>query len=633
MREVHSPDIFKDLNDEQRRAVETVRGPVGILAGAGSGKTTTITRRIANQVRTQAFAPGAILAVTFTDKAAGEMRARLEALDVVGVRARTFHSAALAQLRALAQEPPGKILPSKAVALRQLANSLPKPYRFRPVADLAQEVEWAKNRRIGPRRYAASLAEHEPPIPVDLMAGVYSRYEDGKSRRGLVDFEDLLELAVRMFEEDHYALERLQARYRAFTVDEYQDVNLLQQSLLERWVGERDDLCVVGDDYQSIYGFTGASPRHLLDMSKRRPHTAVVRLEHNYRSTPQILDMANRLTPKLGGAEKVLTTTRPPGPAPVTRACLDTDEETEFVVARVRELREKHQTPLEEIAILYRLNARSEEFEESLSRASIPFQVRDGSFLARPAARRMLPLLKRPQATDIGVQTARLAASQGWIEEMPDDLGEQETVRQNDLGRLVALAEEFEDGRRTLADFAADIEGRFGGEASGRGVQLLTLHRSKGLEFEAVFLVRLLEGELPSRRASTVEALSEERRLFYVGLTRARTHLHLSWVERGRGKPSRFLEEIGARAEFSGRVGPGGVDDSPAFLALKAWRLQVARDAGVPPYVIFHDSTLREISRRRPTKARELLGISGIGPLKLDRYGEEIIAALGRSRG
>src|SRR3954453_7644403 len=294
------------LNAEQRGAAGAGRGPVCILAGAGSGKTTTITRRIAQQVAVGAFRPQQIMAVTFTDKAAGELRQRLAVLGASGVRASTFHSAALRQLRHFAPEAVGKILPSKALALRQIANALPAPFKFRPAGDLATEIEWAKNRRITLERYAAEADGHEPPIPVDLMLRVFREYERRKAAEGLIDFEDLLELAVQMFEQNGDARETFRAQYRAFTVDEYQDVNLLQQALLDLWLGDRDDLCVVGDDYQSIYSFTGAGPEHLLGVPDRFPHALVARLEENYRSTPQVLALANRLVPSLGGADKTL---------------------------------------------------------------------------------------------------------------------------------------------------------------------------------------------------------------------------------------------------------------------------------------------------------------------------------------
>src|SRR5690349_17514230 len=380
------------LNPEQQRAVDAVSGPVCILAGAGSGKTTTITHRVANQVESRAFRADEILAVTFTDKAAGEMRGRLEQLGVPGVRCATFHSAALGQLRFFASEPPGRILASKALPLRYIANSLPRPYRFRPAADLATEIEWAKNRRIGPADYLGSLGERRPPIPEDLMLRVYSEYERRKERDGWVDFEDLIELTIRLFDADSGALEQVRGRYHAFTVDEYQDVNLLQQSLLDHWLGERDELCVVGDDYQSIYAFTGAGPEHLLAMPERFPHATVVRLEENYRSTPQVLEFANRLVPQLGGAPKVLRAVRPDGPEPVARPFVSPEDEGQAVVEQIRRL----ECPLEEIAILARTNARLADFEELLHAAGIPFQ--GASLLEREAARRLVRRLERSSA-------------------------------------------------------------------------------------------------------------------------------------------------------------------------------------------------------------------------------------------
>ena len=255
--------IFAGLNPEQRAAVEATRGPVCILAGAGTGKTTTITRRIAWQVASGAFAAPELVAVTFTDKAAGELRARLAALGVEGVRASTFHSAALALLRRFAGDP-GRILSTKALLLRQIGNRLPAPYKFRPAGDLATEIEWAKNRRLTPQTYIAALGDHEPPLPADLAHRVFREYEKRKAEAGALDFEDLLERTIQVLEADPHALELVRERWQAFTVDEYQDVNLLQQTLLDLWLGDRDELCAVGDDYQSIYGFTGASAQWLL---------------------------------------------------------------------------------------------------------------------------------------------------------------------------------------------------------------------------------------------------------------------------------------------------------------------------------------------------------------------------------
>jgi DNA helicase II / ATP-dependent DNA helicase PcrA len=583
--------IFSGLNDEQRAAVESTTGPVCILAGAGTGKTTTITRRIAWQVASGAFAPGELVAVTFTDKAAGELRTRLAALGVEGVRASTFHSAALALLRRFAGDP-GRILPTKALLLRQVANRLPAPYKFRPAADLATEVEWAKNRRLTPATYPASLGDHEPPIPVDLMLRVFREYERRKAEAGAVDFEDLLERAVALLENDAGAVGLVRERWRAFTVDEYQDVNLLQQSLLDQWLGGRDELCAVGDDWQSIYGFTGASPSWLLGLPERFPHARVIPLEQSYRSTPQVVAVANRLAPKL-------RTSLPDGPDVVIAPDVD-------VPARIRELG----IPLERIAVLVRTNARAADFEEQFHEAGMPFQ--GASLLDREAARRVLRVLSREDGV-VSEVVRRLASAEGWLEMLPEKLGEREQTRQADLARLVRLAASF-DG--TCDEFAASLRKRFGASA-GRGVHLLTLHRAKGLEFDAVFLPRLEEGELPIRRGD----VEEERRLFYVGITRAKTHLTITWS----GKPSRFLREISNQIARPAR---NLIAEGPAFAALKEWRASRARQDEIPAYVIFHNTTLAEIAERQPRTLGELALVAGVGPAKLERYGEEVLRVL-----
>jgi ATP-dependent DNA helicase UvrD/PcrA len=614
-------DPLVGLNDDQRRAAEAVRGPVCILAGAGSGKTTTITRRIACQVASGAFEPAQIMAVTFTDKAGGELRARLASLGVTRVRAGTFHSAALRQLRYFAPDSVGRILPSKALLLRQIGNRLPGAFKFRPSADLAGEIEWAKNRRIGVADYREAADGREPPIPADLMARVYRDYERRKEAEGLVDFEDLLERAVRLFESDEGAGTAFRAQYRAFTVDEYQDVNLLQQTLLDLWLGDRDDLCVVGDDYQSIYAFTGAGPEHLLGMPRRFPHAAVIRLEENYRSTPQVLELANRLIPQLGGAEKVLRATCPDGAEPVVRAFVSPAEEGAAIVAAIRAV----DCPLEEVAILCRTNARLTDFEELLHDASLPFQ--GSSLLERDAARRLLRRVERVGLGGSASTAVREAALEaGWLEHVSDRLGERELVRQTDLARLVALAGAFEGD---VPAFVADLRRRFdpGGE-SRRGVHLLTLHRSKGLEFDTVFLPRLEEKELPSRQSRTEAEVDEERRLLYVGMTRAKRALWLSWS----GTPSRFLAELGVTrtTQRARRERPAGDAQAwtPIGEQLRAWRLERARTDGVPPYVVFHDSVLHAIADAAPRSLGELSQVVGVGPAKLERYGPAVISLL-----
>ena len=646
MPRVDASAIFDGLNPEQRRAVEAVRGPVCILAGAGSGKTTTVTRRIAHQVASGAFSPPQILAVTFTDKAAREMRARLEPLGAAGVRARTFHSAAFAQLRWFRGEPPGRVLATKALLLRQIGNALPKPYRFRPAADLATEVEWAKNRRLTPESYRRGVGAHEPPIPVDLMLRVFREYERRKDAAGAVDFEDLLVHAIRLLEEEPVALEQVRDRYRAFTVDEYQDVNLLQQTLLELWLGDRDDLCAVGDDYQSIYAFTGATPEHLLAMPLRFPHATVVRLESNYRSTPQVLALANRLVPKLGAAAeeaarakparplhgtesvpRLLRPTHRDGPDPELRGFDGGEAEGAFVVERIRAL---HQAgmPLEEMAVLIRLNARSVDFEELFANAGIPFQ--GAALLARDAARQLLRAVGEPATAPLAQEVRRIALEHGLLDRPPDGLGERELTRQRDLATLVRLAEEFDAGAHDVG-YDEWLRERFDHGAQG-GVHLLTLHRAKGLEWDAVFLPRVEERELPCKQSlGDVAAIAEERRLLYVGITRARRHLALTWTRR----PSRFLAELGVTAPAPvAHARPERLreeDLPPAFRTLRSWRRDRAKADEVPAYVVFHDATLEQIAQRGPRTLAELAAVPGVGPTKLERYGPEVLEALARA--
>jgi DNA helicase-2/ATP-dependent DNA helicase PcrA len=624
--------IFDGLNEAQREAVLAVRGPVCILAGAGTGKTTTITRRIAQQVSTRTFESDEILAVTFTEKAAREMGTRLAALGVKGIRAKTFHAEALAQYRRFSGETPD-ILAAKGQLLHAISQRLPAPYKFMPLRDLATEIEWAKNRRLSAESYLDALDDREPPIPLDLMHRVFLEYERRKSRAGKIDFEDLLELTLRFLIDDPRASGLVRSRYRAFTVDEYQDVNLLQQSLLDAWVGERPDLCVVGDDYQSIFGFTGATPRYLLSFPDRYPGARVVRLEKNYRSTPEVLDVANRLAPALRGSSKTLTAARSTGPNPALREFGTGEEEVVWIAAEIRRLHEMEDVSFERIAVLHRINGRSEDFEEAFSKAGVPFQVRDGAFLRRPAARGVFARLRHEPEGDLAAAVARIVDSAGYNPEAGDVSGD-EATRQADLGRMLRLAQEF--GGTSAAAFLRDLRSRFAEEDEGRGVVLLTYHRAKGLEFDAVFLPRLEDKELPFALSKSDEDLAEERRLLYVGITRARRNLYLSWASyregerRSRPKPSPFLKELmpagGVRAAPQRpNAATTPAPDDPLFTSLREWRLKKSREADVPAYVVFDNKTLALIAAAKPITRAALLAIPGVGPAKLDRYAEDVL--------
>ena len=433
-------DPLAGLNVAQRRAAEAVRGPVVILAGAGTGKTTTITHRIAHQVQVGAFEAAAVLAVTFTEKAAGELKTRLAGLSIEGVEARTFHASALRQLGTLWPRFTGRDLPevlnTKAQILNPIANGLPGAYRFLPRRELAGEIEWAKNRLVNPVGYleAIETADRTPPLPADLMQRTFAAYERTKGERRM-DFEDMLLMLVRLLDDEPEAARLVHERFHAFTVDEYQDVNPLQQALLERWLGGRDELCVVGDDYQTIYTFTGASPEHLLTFPERYPNATIVRLEENYRSSPQVLTVANALARSMGGFEKTLRSTRADGPNPTARAVADTEAETAFVIGEAQRLHGDG-VAWERIAVLYRINARSEAYEEALATAGVPYQVRDGSFLRRPGPRGVLARLRRVDGTDdIAEAVEAITDAVGYAHDgASDDAGEEEATRQADLG-------------------------------------------------------------------------------------------------------------------------------------------------------------------------------------------------------
>jgi DNA helicase-2/ATP-dependent DNA helicase PcrA len=620
--------LLDGLNDTQMRAATATRGPVCILAGAGTGKTTTITRRIAYQIASGSHRSDQILAVTFTDRAANEMRSRLSSLGSRAVRAKTFHAEALAQVAAMREGGPPSLLDSKGQILGPLIRRLPAPFKFRATKDVAAEIERAKNRRVPPSRYADDLDGHEPPLPPDLMARVFEEYEQRKRRAGRIDFEDLLEEAIRLLEQPE-AAERVRKRYAAFTVDEYQDVNLLQQTLLDRWLQGRDEVCVVGDDHQSIFGFTGATPGYLLSFRERFPHADMVVLEENYRSTGQVLELANRLAGSFGAGARKLATTRPDGPEPKLVEHPTGGDEVIAVRDAVERLIAGGTRP-EEIAVLYRVNARSEDFEESFAATAIPFQVRDGAFLRRPGPRAVLIRLQRADASlPCGPVVEAAARDVGWDpHSLPE--GVEETTRQADLDRLVRLAEQASGA--SLGEFLADLSSRFSAQSQGTGVVLSTYHRAKGLEFDAVFLPRLEDRELPfGLSLKTEEDIAEERRLLYVGITRARTHLEISWARNREGKsarPSRFLAELaprpGGRVAKAPREAPGDVEPD-LFARLRAWRARTAMADGLPAYVVFHDATLRSICDRRPATLADLSRIAGIGPTKLTRYGSQVL--------
>jgi DNA helicase-2/ATP-dependent DNA helicase PcrA len=669
--------LLADLDPAQREAVTITSGPLCILAGAGSGKTRVISRRVAYALATDVVRPRDVLVVTFTDKAAGEMRARLAALGQTGVAASTFHAAALRQLRHFWPRVHGSDLPSilesKVPILAPLAAGLPGGYRYLAVRDLAGEIEWAKARRIGPSDYEMRAIEDErdASLPPDLMANLYRRYETAKTRAGRIDFEDMLELTIGLIENDAAIADEVRDRYRWFSVDEYQDTNPLQAALLDAWLGGREDLAVVGDEDQTIYTFTGASSDYLIEFADRFPTARVVRLETNYRSTPEVLAFANRVLAagraatderRPGSAPrppKRLVASLPAGPAPEIGGFVSDEAELAGMTGAIRAL-SRAGTLHGAMAILVRTNAQLPAIESALGAAGIPFHVRGERFFARPEVRRAMrvagalgrvasdePLVARLATVferDLGVRR----------DTVPD--GEAAGERHGAVVTLLELAEELvrAEPEADVPAFLAEVERRTTVEAGGTatGVELLTYHRAKGLEWDAVFLPALEEGTLPIRQATEPEELGEERRLLYVGITRARRYLWLSWAttrtaasgKEGRRARSRYLdglvpasagrlraaETAGARdgRAPSAKVDPA--DRSPLSNALRSWRTARARADSVAPFIVFHDTTIEAIAKSRPRSIAELRRVPGVGPTKLDRYGEEIIGVVAR---
>ena len=655
-------DIRGGLDPEQLEAVLAPRGPVCVLAGAGTGKTRTITRRIAHLVDSGQVNPGQVLAVTFTARAAGEMRVRLADLGIGGadgtVVAQTFHAAALRQLRYFWPMAMGQarwdLLDNKFRLVARAAHKVGLEADNRDlVRDLASEIEWAKASALAPKGYVAAATAAHRDLPTDgrAVAQVFREYERSKvSDDGdrLLDFEDLLIFTAAILGGDRAIAEEFRSRYRCFVVDEYQDVTPIQQNLLDAWLGGRDDLTVVGDANQTIYSFAGASPGHLLGFTRRFPDATLVRLQRDYRSTPQVVSLANRAIGQargaIAGTRLRLIGQRPDGPEPVFREFPDDAAEAAGVVAEVQRLL-RAGVPAAEIAVLYRINAQSENIEEALDEAGLAYQVRgDRGFFERQeiitALRRLSSLADGPPPPMPPAEAVRKAlAPLGLTEREPS--GAHARSRWQQLRRLAELADDIA-AARPEADFGAVVAGlleraRNRHAPAADGITLSSLHAAKGLEWDAVLLTGLHEGSLPFARATgTVAEVEEERRLFYVGITRAREHLHLSWSlsrgesRRGGRKPSRFLDGL---RPGTGPAPPAPELDRKVYRALRQWRVEYAEAEGVFPANVVPESMLKSIATELPTSRDELGRVRGLGSARIDELGDTLLAVVAANLG
>ncbi len=665
-------ELLAGLNDDQRQAVVSDAAPLCILAGAGSGKTRVLTRRIAWRVsKGSALAPH-VLALTFTRRAASELGSRLSCLGVrEHVAAGTFHAVAYGQLRRLwadRGERPPALLDSK---VRLVAGLLPRPTGTRvSPAELATEIEWAKARMVAPAAYehAAGQAGRRPPLPAAAMAAIYDRYEHAKSKRHLVDFDDLLLLCATALERDRTFGAAQRWRFRHLFVDEFQDVNPLQFHLLEAWRGDRRDLCVVGDPNQAIYAWNGADPRYLTAFRNRFPSAAVVHLDDNYRSSPQVLAVANAVLDSSAtatGDEHAphrLRAHQPAGPAPTVESYrTDRDEAAEIG----RALRRRGgSNPWSQMAVLTRTHAQLLLFEEALRAARVPYRLRgDGAFLDQPEIRSALSELRRKPADTL------LAAILPDLREMSEEAAEAAGERQGHLEGLHRMAQEHlaTDPGASVSGFLGWLRAALRGDDavdSSNAVALTTFHAAKGLEWDIVFLAGLEHGLLPISWADAPEARAEERRLLYVAVTRARVELHASWAQKRTfgartlaRQPSTFLESVtGAvrdlaqggtgdgwrrwvdegrhllEAARAGRPTMAGDKADPEVLeALKTWRARTARATGVPAFVVFHDTTLAAVAEAKPRSRTALLALPGVGPVKADRYGDAVLEVVAAS--
>ncbi len=725
------PDRILDaLDPEQREVATTLTGPVAVIAGAGTGKTRAITHRIAYAVAAGVYNPTSVLAVTFTQRAAGEMRGRLSQLGVRGVQARTFHSAALRQAQYFWPRVHGVELPSILQNRMSLVAESASRLRVRTdtaaLRDLVTEIGWAKVSNVSPEDYprlASARGRELASADPETVGRVFAAYEQAKRDRDRIDFEDILLCAASLIAEHDRVAAEIRRTYRHLVVDEYQDVSPLQEALLDLWRGDSDELCVVGDPAQTIHSFAGAQAGYLTGFTRRHPGARVIRLVRDYRSTPQVVKVANAV---MAAARRPAAITGPGSaaasasggrnaalgsvtlqaqrePGPEVGFAEAPDEATEAgSVADWCVARHGDGVDYREMAVLFRVNAQSPAFEQALADRGVPYLVRGAErFYERPEVRQALLLIRNEarvadrsgdpvpdgSQTDPGEsgdepgqaqalqRVKAVLGSAGWTERPPEGSG---AVRERweSLAALIGVAEDLhrqagaQGGQVGLAQISAEFDRRAEAQHApvAQGVTVSTLHSAKGLEWDAVAVVGVQEGSLPFVLADGPEEVEEERRLLYVGVTRAREHLRLSWSRTrngsGQRNPSRFLDGIrpGGDRPVQAKIGGGrrarntalsatcrscgaplhdaaerklgrhtdcpATFDDETLANLKYWRKQQADEQKLPAYCIFTDATLVSIAEARPQSLAELIKIHGLGSAKATKYGKAVLAII-----
>lgn len=672
-------EVLAGLDAEQRAVAETLEGPVMVLAGAGTGKTRAITHRIAHGVLSGAHDPRRTLAVTFTNRAAGELRTRLRELGVDGVQARTFHAAALRQLRYFWPRVSDRAFPTLISSKASLVAGVLAANDVSPdtsmVRDVSGDIEWARVNFMDEHTVAAKPVSRQLSVEQPVLARVLADYEQAKTDRGVIDFEDVLILLVGMLSTDEAIAREVRGAYRWLTVDEFQDVNPVQHSLLKLWLGDRDDLCVVGDPSQTIYSFTGARSDFLIDFPREFPSATTIRLVRCYRCSPQIVSLANGVIHAGSSARDAVTlrSERDSGPVPSVEAFDDDPTEATAVAQRIRQQIESGVRP-RDIAVLYRINAQQVEIEAALAQAGVAVTVRGSErFFERPEVREALTRLRgASRSADAARSVSDLVidvfSSMGWSAQQPSTTG---AVRERweSLAALVELSRE--STAASLSEFVEQLDERAASSFApvADGVTLASIHAAKGLEWQSVYVIGCSDGLIPLQHADSPESVEEERRLLYVAVTRAERNLTLSWARarqpggRNSRQVSRFLTDLaqapadqatvrtGKRTDDRRRRRRGPAScracgkalvtagertigrcrscpatfDEAFFEQLRDWRREQATSKGVPAYVVFTDATLIAIAEQLPSDLESLSSIPGIGPAKLEAYAQDVL--------